>query len=557
MGCGASTEQTSRENDYKRVSDDTSPRKVGAKGKNSGKGKDTPDGSGSAHAQKGDAAQGVGNQAPAAEPKYTTTNLVMRFRKGVKYCDLPESSQPSSAREGKNANGEPLGNGHGSTTSPNQYGSNFGSSNSVSAFAAVSTEQAQLQPFIPTSNGVRQPLWELITGQRDVQKQPGAIPVAVYTDFGRVSLGVTREEAEEIENAEDALDISAIITKRSMHTRVKRLNVRLVRGHPKSIRVAVLSPNDWLLVSTDASIGSTESSARVTDIRQRVICGSLDGRRRECFDSAVDASFTVDGSLLATVHRMESVLVWDMNTFRVKKTLVLNEDDLGEVRMVLVRISPDSKLVAVGVEMFDDEGGTNGCVVVYEMNGGAKNGPLTRYYEPNSAICSIAFSPNCKTLASGTHEGKLVIWEARTATVLIEKDAHATPIRGLGYTPDGLRIITCDERSIAAWDSATLTPIWTRLPSGECVPGVAPKILVLETSKKNPTSRARHTCATVAPGGLVVTAKTDRCVQFLKSSDGSEYTYLNMRSPVTKVSSGCRSIALGDLFGNLYIVDLL
>ena len=430
----------------------------------------------------------------AAEPKFTTSSLVMKYRKGVKLGDIPDDE--------------------------------------------VDTRRA---------------LWELITGQRIIPKEPGRIPVAIQTDFGKVHLGMNDDTITEVTAAEDAIDITGLLTKRSRPARVKRINVTMIKGHPKSIRVAVLSPNDWLLVSTDASIGSNESSARVTDVRQQVICGSLDGRRRECFDSAVDASFTVDGALLATVHRMEAVLVWDMNTFRVKKTMTFSEDEQGEVRMILVRMSPCSKLLAVGVEMFDDEGGTNGCVLVFEMNGRL----VTKYDGSPGTICSLAFSPSGKFVACGSNEGRIAIFESRSGEEVHQIEGHSTPIRSMCYSPDGSKIITCDERTVAAWDSETMVPKWARvLGGGEIHEGTIPKVLSMG-ARKNPAPSVRHTCASFAPGGLIMLGRTDRIVQLLTLEDGVEFHCISTRSPITKITPGCQKVAMGDLFGNLYVVSVL
>eukprot|EP01060_Flectonema_neradi_P001570 TRINITY_DN10933_c0_g2_i1.p1 TRINITY_DN10933_c0_g2~~TRINITY_DN10933_c0_g2_i1.p1 ORF type:complete len:476 (+),score=79.86 TRINITY_DN10933_c0_g2_i1:41-1468(+) len=475
MGCGASSDSVKRSDKYLETNEE-----------------EKKDGKGSPPREEAEVLEEA--DEVVAPPKYTTSSLVMKYRKGVKLGDIPDEE--------------------------------------------VETRRA---------------LWELITGQRVIPKQPGKIPVSITTDFGKVHLGMDEDGITEVTEAEDAIDVTGLLTKRSLPARVKRINVTMIKGHPKSIRVAVLSPNDWLLVSTDASIGSNESSARVTDIRQQVICGSLDGRRRECFDSAVDASFTVDGALLATVHRMEAVLVWDMNTFRVKKTMTFSEDEQGEVRMILVRMSPCSKLLAVGVEMFDDEGGTNGCVLVFEMNGRL----VTKYDGSPGTICSLAFSPSGKSVACGSNEGRIAIFESRSGEELHQIEGHSTPIRSMCYSPDGTKIITCDERTVAAWDSETMEPIWARvLGGGEVHESTIPRILSMG-ARKNPAPAVRHTCASFCPGGLIMLGRTDRMVQFLTLQSGAEFHCISTRSPVTKITPGCRKVAMGDLFGNLYVVDVL
>src|SRR5213594_4311364 len=56
---------------------------------------------------------------------------------------------------------------------------------------------------------------------------------------------------------------------------------------------------------------------------------------------------------------------------------------------------------------------------------------------PANRTSNIAFSPDGRRLASGHFDGKVKVWDAQAGTELLVFAAHAQPVRGVAFSPDG------------------------------------------------------------------------------------------------------------------------
>jgi WD40 repeat protein len=63
----------------------------------------------------------------------------------------------------------------------------------------------------------------------------------------------------------------------------------------------------------------------------------------------------------------------------------------------------------------------------------------------DSGIQCLAFSPDKKTLASGSTTGELKLWDLETKQELMELHGHTGPIRTLAFSVDGQMLVTGGE----------------------------------------------------------------------------------------------------------------
>ena len=82
-----------------------------------------------------------------------------------------------------------------------------------------------------------------------------------------------------------------------------------------------------------------------------------------------------------------------------------------------------------------------------------------RTLRPDGAIrayWAYDISPDGRTLAYGTEDGRLVIVDLRTRERHDARGRHTAPVTGVGFSPDGRTIVsTADDRDVIVWDAAS------------------------------------------------------------------------------------------------------
>ena len=86
-------------------------------------------------------------------------------------------------------------------------------------------------------------------------------------------------------------------------------------------------------------------------------------------------------------------------------------------------------------------------------------------------VYSISFSPIGNTLASGSYDEALRIWDVRTGGCLKTLPAHSDPISGVHFNRDGTMIVSCSHDGlIRIWDTATGQCLKTLVEQDENAP---------------------------------------------------------------------------------------
>jgi RNA polymerase sigma factor (sigma-70 family) len=166
-------------------------------------------------------------------------------------------------------------------------------------------------------------------------------------------------------------------------------------------------------------------------------------------------AYSPDGKTLASAGRGAIIQLWD--PARGKE--IFRGGDGAEMWIETVAFSPDGKTVA--------SAGRDNTIVLWEAGTGkflrriagaapkARPGALF-----NEKVWSLAFSPDGKTLASGSGDASIYLWDPATGKQIGRIDGHKHWVRSVAFSPDGKTLASgSQDKSVRLWDPATGKPI--------------------------------------------------------------------------------------------------
>ena len=180
----------------------------------------------------------------------------------------------------------------------------------------------------------------------------------------------------------------------------------------------------------------------VTDNRVQTFAG-----HRRSIDSI---AFSPDGQTLASGSG-DTVRLWDVSTGTRK--LILRGDGDG---ILGIAFSPDGHTLAVSSYVPIHNGIPQGETIrLWDAVTGARQGTFTGHTEN---VWSVAFSPDGRTLASGSGDATIRLWDAVMGKHKQTLTGHMFGVGSVVFTPDGSTLASSGEwqdQTIRLWDAAT------------------------------------------------------------------------------------------------------
>ncbi|MCI0633149.1 MAG: protein kinase [Actinobacteria bacterium] len=234
----------------------------------------------------------------------------------------------------------------------------------------------------------------------------------------------------------------------------------LLRGHEGRINAIAFHPSG----STLATAGFSDGTARIWDATSGIESAAIDlvpsnqpARLCELYPSRLeqvfDIAFSPDGDMLLTGgwFAASSTLIWDPTTGELERILAQgssSQDQWGRS----VDFSPDGRLVA-------GEGWDS--VFVWAVDDAQIVAQI-----PEQQVNALAFSPDGRSLVTGSLEGGVKVWEARTGRQLGSMTGNVGKVLDLAFSPEGEKLATSSsDGAVRLWDLGTGRQILT-LASG-------------------------------------------------------------------------------------------
>ena len=236
-------------------------------------------------------------------------------------------------------------------------------------------------------------LWDIRTGElvRTLiwQRNPTVDAVAFSPDGSLAASGgeVREPRRNERELVERAGEINI------WETEYMKLRHTLT-GHGFTVTSLAFSPHDKYLVS-----GSWDKTVKIWNAEDGKLLRSLSGHEGAIYSVAVSP----DGASIATSSEDQTVRLWDMESGELRRTLRGHS-----VRVLSVAYSPDGLTLASA----SGEHQKWGEIKVWDV----ESGVVKQTLRGDSAVMSVAFSPDSSLLVGGSSDGTIRIWDLEKVT---------------------------------------------------------------------------------------------------------------------------------------------
>jgi len=220
-------------------------------------------------------------------------------------------------------------------------------------------------------------------------------------------------------------------------------------GHMESVESIDFSPDGKILAS-----GGRDKIIKLWDVASGNEIRRLAGNGQ----NISDVQFSPDGKLLASASWDKTIKLWDMVTGKELRTI-------SDAEATSIAFSPDGQTIAAS--------GSEG-IRIWKVSTGNAIKLLKEHSELADLVRTIAFTADGRTLASGSLDDTIKLWDVETGKELRTLTGHSSAVSSIAFSADGTLMISgSEDKTVRLWDVKTGQEIHTLKDHSQGVTSVA------------------------------------------------------------------------------------
>lgn len=220
--------------------------------------------------------------------------------------------------------------------------------------------------------------------------------------------------------------------------KTRKVTATLETSQPGNWSLA-FNPKEKTLVT-----GSFGGWIRLWDLKTQETTLTWQGHR-----GATAVAFCPDGKALASGAIDKAITIWDAATGKNISTW----EKAHPFAVMSVAYSPDGKTLASGGADAGGKGGggpPDGDIVLWDVATGKRKAVLKGH---SHSVFSVAFSPDGKTLASGSKDTTVKLWDIAACKNTATLKGHTAFVKTVAFSPDGKMLASgSSDKTIKLWE---------------------------------------------------------------------------------------------------------